>query len=248
MEELDRLLESVWERGWRDTKAALHSLWFWVIEVFGGGAVALVWGGGFALIFVFGVAIALWIGATASAPLRQRREYQDELIAIKHRPEVEIGCEVAYEWKGYITVRNLGATYNFTANAKILETRNYQGVLRETPFKCKWANSTSKYVPIQTGDLERIHLVDLRQCQPWQRAFITLRQLEESVAASYIQYQWDNEPGKVKPEWDIEIEVLVPGLEYSKKASFRISISDKHPRGILDIHALVNRTCLVSSI
>jgi len=55
MEELDRLLESVWERGSRDTKAALHSLWFWVIEVFGGGAVALVWGGGFALIFVFAV-------------------------------------------------------------------------------------------------------------------------------------------------------------------------------------------------
>jgi hypothetical protein len=72
--------ESIWKRGWRDTSAAMHSAWFWAVEIIGTAmigiftsdplilAVCLI--GGFAL---------LWLGATAGAPFRQRGEARSAL-------------------------------------------------------------------------------------------------------------------------------------------------------------------------
>ncbi len=68
------LSESVWSRGWSNTKRGLGSWQFWVLEVFGGGLMGVLISPAAALIFVLGMLVALWIGATAVAPIHQRNE------------------------------------------------------------------------------------------------------------------------------------------------------------------------------
>lgn len=66
--------ESLWRRGWRDTKVGWTSWQFVILDVVGGGVVGLVfeWGWGLGLI-LFGV-FCVWVCATARAPIKQRDE------------------------------------------------------------------------------------------------------------------------------------------------------------------------------
>jgi hypothetical protein len=76
-----RMSESAWARGWADTKQGLADWRFWAAEVFGGGFVAVYYDPVLALVFVLGLAVALWLGATVSAPVRQRDEARTALEA-----------------------------------------------------------------------------------------------------------------------------------------------------------------------
>ncbi len=66
--------ESAWRRGWSDTKTAWKSLPFVILDavvcVVVGSIFGWYWGLG---LFVFAM-FCVWIGATASAPVRQRNE------------------------------------------------------------------------------------------------------------------------------------------------------------------------------
>lgn len=74
--------ESVWRRGWNDTKAALHNLWFWGAEAIGGAVVGVIeaW---LVPVWIIGVLVAVWVGATASAPVKQRNEARKQLTDIQ---------------------------------------------------------------------------------------------------------------------------------------------------------------------
>jgi len=71
---LSELSESIWVRGWADTKHGIGTWQFWVLEVFGGGSLAIFADPLVGLAFVAGTVVALWIGATAAAPIKQRNE------------------------------------------------------------------------------------------------------------------------------------------------------------------------------
>lgn len=78
MEEID-ISEGVFARGWNDTKRAMHTVWFWVLDAGGGAVMGLfdpVWG---IIWFIAGFAM-LWIGATAGAPFKQRSEARHVLL------------------------------------------------------------------------------------------------------------------------------------------------------------------------
>lgn len=120
------LSESVWARGWSDTKHALGTWWFWALEVFGAGSIGVytqdpVVG----LIAVAAIAAALWIGATAGAPVRQRNEQREHIRNLEDSlssRRVEIKREIrpigddSYELVVYVhnptsnTVRNVSAS------------------------------------------------------------------------------------------------------------------------------------------
>ena len=74
------LNESVWRRGWQDTKTAWKSLPFILLDavvcVVVGAIFGWYWGLG---LFVFAM-FCVWIGATASAPVRQRNEAWSVLL------------------------------------------------------------------------------------------------------------------------------------------------------------------------
>lgn len=67
-------IESVWRRGWSDTKTAWKSLPFVILDAVVCVVVGSIWGWYWGLgLFVFAM-LCVWIGATASAPVRQRNE------------------------------------------------------------------------------------------------------------------------------------------------------------------------------
>ena len=68
------LSESIWARGWADTKRGIRTWQFWALEVFGGGLLAIFSHPLVGLVFVAGVVAAIWIGATVRAPFEQRDE------------------------------------------------------------------------------------------------------------------------------------------------------------------------------
>lgn len=70
---VNHLFESIWPRGWRDTKSGWADWRFWIAEILVGGISAMIepWLGIFA---VLGLAVAVWIGATARASFKQRDE------------------------------------------------------------------------------------------------------------------------------------------------------------------------------
>jgi hypothetical protein len=70
----DQRWESAWRRGARDTWATRESKWFWGVEVIGSLVIALIGGPVAALVFMVGVIVAVWVGATAGAPIQQRNE------------------------------------------------------------------------------------------------------------------------------------------------------------------------------
>ena len=74
------LTEGVWRRGWRDTKTTWKGLPFVILDavvcVVVGSVFAWYWGLGLFLFAMF----CVWVGATASAPVRQRNEARRELL------------------------------------------------------------------------------------------------------------------------------------------------------------------------
>lgn len=79
------LSEGLLARGWQDTKRGLASWQFWALEVFGGGFLG-IWAQNavIVLVFVGGMFLLLWLGATATAPVRQRndlRRYAEATVA-----------------------------------------------------------------------------------------------------------------------------------------------------------------------
>ncbi len=105
-------------------------------------------------------------------------------------------------------------------------------------FKLKWNNSTDRYISIQTGDHARLLLAELSQCEPGQRGSIGLKELRENRALQYEGYNWENKQSSLHPEWDVEVEIHAMGLLYSVRKKFRVSVSDVHPRGSLNITPL----------
>jgi len=65
------LPESVFARGWRDTKRIFHSVGFWAVEVIGGGLLAGLANWWVALIFVVGMVL----GSTLRAPHAPQLNY-----------------------------------------------------------------------------------------------------------------------------------------------------------------------------
>lgn len=77
--------ESVWRRGWSDTKKAWKNWKFYVFNLLAGGLIGgfFEWYWGLAVVG-FGV-VCVWMAATGSAPIRQRNEVRKELTEIKNR-------------------------------------------------------------------------------------------------------------------------------------------------------------------
>ena len=79
------LRESLWRRGWNDTKAIWTSWPFYILDavvaVVIGGILGWYWG---LAIVIFGM-FCVWIGATARAPVKQRNEAR-ELIEQQRKP------------------------------------------------------------------------------------------------------------------------------------------------------------------
>jgi len=66
--------ESAWKRGWHDTTTAWKSLPFVILDALGCVVIGAVFGWYWALgLFIFAM-LCVWIGATASAPIKQRNE------------------------------------------------------------------------------------------------------------------------------------------------------------------------------
>lgn len=68
----DLVSESVLHRGWVDARVRLGSLWFWVLEVFFGGFIAILVSPVAALTFVAALAAVVLITTVLTAPVRQR--------------------------------------------------------------------------------------------------------------------------------------------------------------------------------
>jgi hypothetical protein len=77
--------ESAWRRGWEDTKKAWKSIPFIILDavvcVVVGSVFEWYWGLG---LFLFAM-LCTWIGATASAPIKQRNENRASLIDLKRK-------------------------------------------------------------------------------------------------------------------------------------------------------------------
>ncbi len=75
--------QSAWRRGWSDTKAVWTSWPFYVLDavvaVMIGGLFLWYWG---LFVVLFGM-FCVWLGATASAPVRQRNEAREKVIALE---------------------------------------------------------------------------------------------------------------------------------------------------------------------
>lgn len=93
------LSESVWRRGWQDTKAVWKSWQFYVFDALGGVIVGGVfeWYWGLALV-VFGM-ICVWMGATARAPVKQRNEARQKIKELEgelKKPKLfDVECRTA---------------------------------------------------------------------------------------------------------------------------------------------------------
>ena len=86
MDQLHTFSETVWARGWRDTKSAVHTIWFWAAEV-GGGALTGLIHPALAALWAFGFFFAVWLVATAGALFRQRNEAR---VALKNAAELPL--------------------------------------------------------------------------------------------------------------------------------------------------------------
>ncbi len=80
------LTESVWRRGWQGTWAGWKNPLFGLFDVLGSSVVGAIfgwyWGVGLFLFVMF----AVWVGATASAPVKQRNEARATLLK-KRKPK-----------------------------------------------------------------------------------------------------------------------------------------------------------------
>ncbi|WP_320178001.1 hypothetical protein [Roseovarius pacificus] len=87
MDEFD-FQESILARGWRDTKSAVHSFWFWAVEAGANAVIGLITQDPVVIaICIFGGFALIWIGATAGAPFKQLREVRFSLARLKESPD-----------------------------------------------------------------------------------------------------------------------------------------------------------------
>lgn len=91
------LSESIWARGWSDTKRGLKSWQFLALEVIGGGVMGFFVNPIAAIVFLVGVAIALWIGVTVSAPVRQRDEARQYSHFLKEMLNAKVDVRIVSE-------------------------------------------------------------------------------------------------------------------------------------------------------
>jgi len=82
------LSENAWKRGWRDTKKGLGNWLFWILEAIVSPSVALYFNNGWIAIVVaiFGF-VCLYLGATASAPIKQRNEARKYAVELENSIE-----------------------------------------------------------------------------------------------------------------------------------------------------------------
>jgi hypothetical protein len=86
-----QLSESAWVRGWRDTTRDLADWRFWLVEVVGGGLLGIYYAHLLpSLLFVLGMALYLWITATALAPIRQRNEARMFIETLQSGPALSV--------------------------------------------------------------------------------------------------------------------------------------------------------------
>ena len=83
--------ESAWRHGWSDTKKAWKTWKFYVFDLLAGGLIGgfFEWYWGLAVVG-FGM-LCVWMGATASAPLRQRDEARKLYEPIKELANIKPG-------------------------------------------------------------------------------------------------------------------------------------------------------------
>lgn len=75
--------QTVWKRGWSDTKKIWTSWQFYILDAVVaaiiGGLLGWYWG---LFLVLFGM-LCVWLGATLSAPIRQRNEARKIIINLK---------------------------------------------------------------------------------------------------------------------------------------------------------------------
>jgi hypothetical protein len=81
------LEQSAVSRGLEDTKKTLGTIWFWAVAIFGGGAVALIYGGLFGLTAIFSFFIAVLIVTICTAPVKQRNELRHQYRRLEEQLE-----------------------------------------------------------------------------------------------------------------------------------------------------------------
>lgn len=75
--------ESAWRRGWNDTKTVWTSWPFYVLDAVVAVVITAIFGWGWGLtIILFGM-LCVWLGATASAPVKQRNEAREKLLKLQ---------------------------------------------------------------------------------------------------------------------------------------------------------------------
>lgn len=76
--------DSAWQRGWGDTKRGLGGWRFWVLEAIVSPIIGIVFNNAWLtlVVVVFGF-LCLYIGATASAPIKQRNEARNQLYKLE---------------------------------------------------------------------------------------------------------------------------------------------------------------------
>ncbi len=77
------LNESLWRRGWQDTKRGWKSVWFIVLEAVLAPLLALFVEWWWGIVAVIGGMLCIWIGATTSAPIKQRNQARAKVVELE---------------------------------------------------------------------------------------------------------------------------------------------------------------------
>ncbi len=174
------MLESAWARGWSDAKRRLADWRFWAAEVLGGGLVGMVANFAIALVFVIGLAVAIWVVATVSAPIRQRNEARSQLK--KEREErvprlvIEFASGPPCEYQQpptdgnlcfrhfSVRIKNISTQPLSNCVVEIVEMRNEQGVnLIGIPASLKRRATENEVFPLRPGQYKYIDVVSLNE-------------------------------------------------------------------------------------
>lgn len=124
------LSESIWRRGWQDTKTAWTSWQFFVLDA----VVAVVIGGVFAwywglVLVIFGM-LCVWLGATASAPIKQRNEARAEIARMVDEARKRAMEVVAKEEQRIVTLGIIGGIeHDIFRGKQLLEKLKHSNAL-----------------------------------------------------------------------------------------------------------------------
>jgi len=149
--------ESAWRRGWNDTKTAWKSLLFIILDavvcVLVGSIFEWYWGLG---LFVFAMLCA-WIGATASAPVRQRNEAREQVRKLKESRELK-GCADDFIWDGWENLQKL----------ELYKSHNLPIQEHELSLYHDWFKSVSDWLnkDINSEVVNWFTVVDIGQIKP----------------------------------------------------------------------------------